>query len=137
MTAMERTCKDCGCGIGDRHGKSFRCVECQKIFKKEWQKKYRKSDKHKEYRKKYYKEYQKEYYKEYYKELQKSEKYKEYRKEYHKSDKYKEYDKEYRKELHPSYIKKKLKQQGFTTEDIAQYPELIEIKKLTLKIKRL
>jgi hypothetical protein len=41
------------------------------------------------------------------------------------------------KNAYPRYIKTLLKKQGFTTEDITAHPELIEVKQLILKIKRL
>ena len=108
------------------------CKCCMKKIKEEYRKKH--PEKTKEYRKKHQKEikeYRKEYRKKHPEKTKESQK--EYRKKYQK--KLKEYQEECRKNLHPSYVKKELKRLGYTKEEIT--PELIEVKKETLKTKRL
>ena len=93
--------------------------------KKEYAKKWRKenSDKTKEYRRKYYKE--------------NLSKFKEYQKNNPKEyiGKILEYQKKNRVILSDVYIKKRLISQGFVKNQIT--PELIELKRITLKTKRL
>ena len=77
------------------------------------------------------KERQKEYYKE------NAEQIKEYQKEYAKknAERIKEHKKEYRKNLSDGYIKQEFKHQGYPPNQIT--PELIEVKRLIIKTKRL
>jgi hypothetical protein len=113
-----------------KDGKYYQCKDCYKLYTKS------------------------ERFKLYCKEYQKTEKRKEYIKKYTKSDVFLQYQKDYNKKPHimaknrlsdkrqkldliPSYLKAKLKQKGFTNEQIKNNPEILEVQKLIIKTKRL
>jgi hypothetical protein len=113
-----------------KDGKYYQCKDCYKLYIKS------------------------ERYKKYHKEYQKTEKRKEYIEKYTKANTFLEYQREFNKRPHvaakrrirnkkqklnliPSYLKAKLKQKGFTNEQITNNPELIEVQKLIIKTKRL
>ena len=113
-----------------KDGKYYQCKDCYKLYIKS------------------------ERYKQYHKEYQKTEKRKEYIKNYTKSDVFLQYQREHNKKPHikaknrlsdkkqkldliPSYLKSKLKQKGFTNEQIKNNPELLEIQKILIKTIRL
>jgi len=102
-----------------KSGKYFKCKICVREYKKE----YRMLDKWKEYQKEYHNSYNT----------------KEYRKKYLKSSEYKESAKKNSrkstKELKDSYVKHRLKGNGFSIDAIT--PELIRIKRLFMRAKRL
>ena len=115
-----------------KDGLRYCCKECGKEYRennteklKEYLREYRKNNPEKEKeRKRKWRE-------------NNPEKIKEYKKDYYKNntEKEKERSREYCENLHPSYVKHNLKQLGYTEEEIT--PELIEVKKETLKTKRL
>jgi|688.fasta_scaffold1186193_2 hypothetical protein len=142
----------------EKDGKQSCCKECKRIVAKnyrssivykEYQKKYRQTDSYKKYQKKYAKinkEQSKDYHKQYhktdkFKQYQQSEKYKKYKKLYDQKDIVKENRKiritKDTVNLKEYYLKNKLKQKGFTNEQIKNNPELLEIQKLIIKTIRL
>lgn len=150
--------KKCGkCGevkdVGEFYKNRSCCKKCRQSQLKEWQNNNR--DKIKKYSRSQYvknpeklKERAKEW------QLNNPEKYKERKKEWllnnpgkdkesrnkwkcKNPEKVKENSKNQRKSLNTCYIKKTLKLSGFTTEQINENPELIEVKRLIIKTKRL
>ena len=113
-----------------KDGKYYKCKDCVKLYnqserRKQYQKEYQKYDNRKEYLSKYTKDntflqYQREF-----------------RKRPHIKAKRIILQKKQRDTLIPSYVKQKLKQQGFKKEYLDKHPELVETQREIIKIKRL
>ena len=146
---MERTCKKCGETKPieefakvkqNKYGYSYCCKKCTSNYTCEYQKT---NSNYKEYQKKYRKAH-KDYFIEYSKEYQKNniKHLKEYNKEHYKNNikHYKEYSKKYWRNdidtISDRYICILFFHIGLSSQTIKQYPGLIELHRVNLKIKR-
>lgn len=116
--------------------KNYRQSEKQKIYKKIYIEKNK--DKTQEYMKKYS---QTDKFKQCIKKYQQSEKYKNYKKNIDKSEKSvlnrRDRNRNYVINLHNFYVREQLKHKGFTSEQINNNSELIEVQKIIIQTNRL
>jgi hypothetical protein len=120
--------------FGDRtrakDGKNYQCKECDKKF--------RQTEHYKTYRAKYnISEKRKKYNREREKTPNRLQYHRDYKKKIDVKIKTRIKQKQQKINLNFSYVKKALKKKGFTNQDITNIPELIEVQKEIIKIKRL